>query len=161
MKKCFFLSRIGAADSEERALSDKLLQFIIEPVVTELGFDRPERADHISKSGMITTQIFTRIFEDELIIADLTGLNPNVFYELAVRHMVRKPFVQMIHKGEKLPFDIALNRTLHYDFDIATVTACKGELRQMIRWLESEPGACDTALSLAIDFMARPQRASA
>ena len=41
MKKCFLLSRIGAEESEERALSDKLLQFIIETVVTELGFGRP------------------------------------------------------------------------------------------------------------------------
>ena len=152
MKRCFYISRIGAEDSHERSVSDKLLQFIIEPIVTKMGYLKPVRADHIAASGVITTQVFTRLLEDDLVVADLTGSNPNVFYELAVRHMVRKPFVQFIQKGEKIPFDIALNRTLHYDFDITTVNRCKTDLKKMIQWFEVEPKACDTALSLAIDF---------
>jgi len=152
MKRCFFVSRIGLEDSPERRISDKLLEHIIKPVVSDMGYSAPERADHIAASGVITTQVFTRLLEDDLVVADLTGSNPNVFYELAVRHMVRKPFVQFIQKGEKIPFDIALNRTLHYDFDVATVDRCRVEFRKMIEWFDSDAKACDTALSLAIDF---------
>ena len=57
------------------------------------------RADKIAESGIINSQIIQRIVEDELLIADLTDMNANVFYELAIRHSIRKPFVQIMQKG--------------------------------------------------------------
>ena len=41
---------------------------------------------------MITSQVLQHVTEDALVVADLTGRNPNVFYELALRHAIRKPF---------------------------------------------------------------------
>jgi len=49
------------------------------------------RADKISEPGIITTQIIGHIVDAELVIADLTDKNPNVFYELAIRHAIRNP----------------------------------------------------------------------
>lgn len=113
-KICFFIAPVGETDSEIRKRSDQVLKHIIEPVAHECGY-KPLRADQISEPGYITPQIMEYIFESPLVIADLTGGNPNVFYELAIRHVAKKPFVQIINKGEKIPFDIAQMRTIQID----------------------------------------------
>lgn len=154
MKSCFFVSRIGDAGSPEREFSDKLLTYIIVPALRDCGYDEPKRADQITKPGIITSQIFKELLESDLVIADLTGHNPNVFYELAVRHMAKKPFVQMIQKGEKLPFDIAANRTVHFAFDVAEAAAAKEELTRMITSAGDDPACSETPLSFATDTLA-------
>lgn len=110
-KKCFVISPIGEDDGPIRRRSDQVLQYIIKPPVEEAGYQLT-RADKISEPGIITSQIIERVVEDDLVIADLTDWNPNVFYELAIRHAIRKPFVQLIKRGEKLPFDVAGTRTI-------------------------------------------------
>ncbi len=50
-----------------------------------------------------------------VLVADLTGANPNVYYELAIRHAVGKPIVQLIAKEERIPFDVADMRTIAID----------------------------------------------
>jgi len=65
------------------------------------------RADELAEPGIITSQVIQHIVDDQLVIADLTERNPNVFYELALRHALRKPVVQIIHRGEAIPFDVA------------------------------------------------------
>ena len=82
------------------------MNHIITPALKRCGYTQgPVRADGIASPGLITRQIVTHLIESDLVIADLSGHNPNVFYELALRHALKKPFVQMIHKGEDLPFD--------------------------------------------------------
>src|SRR5918992_620737 len=78
-----------------------------------LGYD-PIRADKISEPGIITNQIIRRVLKSPLVIADLTESNPNVFYELAIRHMVRQPVVHIIDERHKLPFDLAGIRIIKY-----------------------------------------------
>lgn len=153
MKTCFFVSRIGEPRSAERDFSDKLLKYIIGPALERCGYAKPKRADHITQPGIIVAQIFKELWEADLVVADLTGHNPNVFYELAVRHMAKKPFVQMIHKGEKLPFDIAANRTVFFDFDVEESTRATDELESMIKSGEKEPSSSETPLSFAIDTL--------
>ena len=151
LKSCFFISRIGDAGSPERECSDKLLRYIVEPVLEKCGYEKPIRADHITQPGVITTQVFTHLWDDDLVIADLTGGNPNVFYELAVRHVRRMPFVHLILAGEKIPFDIAPNRTIQFDFDIEKAEKAKIALEAMVKSSEGTL-AVQTPLSLAVDF---------
>ena len=66
-KTCFFISRIGDVGSSERDFSDKLLKYIIEPVLEKCGYDRPIRADHITQPGVITEQVFTRLWNADLV----------------------------------------------------------------------------------------------
>jgi hypothetical protein len=152
LKSCFVIAPIGPEGSEVRDRSDKILRHIIEPVVEICGYEAV-RADAISEPGIVTHQIVERLLNTDLVIADLTGHNANVFYELAIRHMVRKPVVQIIKLGEIIPFDTAQNRTIQVDHrDLDSVAACKDELRRQIQFLESNQTPVDTPISTTLDL---------
>jgi len=86
-KSCFVIAPIGQEESETRNRSDLVLKHIIKPAAEECGY-KAVRADEISEPGIITTQVIQRLIDDDLVIADLTERNPNVFYELAIRHAI-------------------------------------------------------------------------
>lgn len=73
------------------------------------------RADQISITGDITEQIFRHLFEADLVIADLTGANANVMYELGLRHSLRKLTIQVADIATPLPFDVNAVRTIMID----------------------------------------------
>lgn len=152
LKSCFFIAPIGEEGSEIRLRSDQILEHIIKPAGEECGYDTI-RADKISEPGIITSQIIQRLIDDDLVIADLTDRNPNVFYELAVRHTVKKPVVQIIQSGELIPFDVVTTRTINVDHrDLDSVANCKTELIKQIRHVEKDPTKIDSPISIAIEL---------
>ena len=118
---CFYVTPIGDEGSEIRRHADMMLKHLIEPVVSAAGL-KTIRADKIEKSGLITQQVFEHLAFSRLCIADLSFGNPNAFYELGVRHMCLSPTIQVIRKGDKIPFDVSQGRTITVDTsDIYTV----------------------------------------
>jgi hypothetical protein len=113
-KVCFYITPIGGEDSIERKHSDLFLSSLVQPALEELGLT-VVRADQIGEPGMITTQVLEYLKRSRLAIADLSYLNPNVFYEVALRHALRLPVVQLIRKADRLPFDVNQSRTLVFD----------------------------------------------
>lgn len=113
-KICFYITPIGAEDSVERKHADLFMSSLIQPAFEELGLT-VVRADQIGEPGMITTQVLEYLKRSRLAIADLSYLNPNVFYEVALRHALRLPVVQVIRKADRLPFDVNQSRTLTFD----------------------------------------------
>ncbi|AKB17529.1 MULTISPECIES: hypothetical protein [unclassified Methanosarcina] len=113
-KTCFIICPIGEENTEIRKNSDLFFKYVIQPVVEKLNY-APIRADHMNESGMIKFQIIDKIITSPLVIADLTNNNPNVFYELAVRHAMKKPCVLMKTEGQETPFDIDDMRIISYD----------------------------------------------
>lgn len=111
---CFYVAPIGAANTEARQHSDLILASLVEPAVAELGLT-VVRADGIEKPGVITKQVIEHVAKARLVIADLSFHNPNVFYELALRHATGKPTIHLIRKGDPIPFDIGQFRTIHID----------------------------------------------
>jgi len=136
-KTAFVIAPIGEPKSATRKRSDEILEYLIKPVVENLGY-KPLRADQISKTGDITDQIMKHIFRDPLVIADLTEHNPNVFYELAVRHTIQKPSILLIHAKQKLPFDVSHVRMIKLYKDIPSHEKAKEELEEQIRNLEEQ-----------------------
>lgn len=111
-KRCFVISQIGQENSNERKKADGVYN-IIKRACKECGYTIV-RADEIEKPGFINSQIIEELFEADLVIADLTDNNPNVFYELAVRHYSNKPVIHLMEKPNQIPFDIAGNRAIYY-----------------------------------------------
>jgi hypothetical protein len=111
---CFYVTPIGEETSEERRHSDLFLSNIVEPALQPFGL-KVIRADAIDKPGMITRQVIEYLLRARLVIADLSFHNPNVFYELALRHAARLPIVQIIRAGDRLPFDVHQMRTISID----------------------------------------------
>ncbi len=111
---CFYITAIGEQNSEARKHSNLFLENIVEPAIRTVGLT-VVRADQIDKPGMITRQIMEYLFRSRLVVADLSFSNANVFYELALRHAIRLPIVQIIRYGDPIPFDINQMRTVTID----------------------------------------------
>jgi len=151
-KLCFVISPIGEAESETRKRSDQILRHVVRPAATSCGY-KAVRADEIDKPGMITSQVIQHVVNDALVVADLTERNPNVFYELAIRHALRKPLVQIIRKGEAIPFDVAGTRTIYVDHkDLDSVESAKNEIIEQIKALERDSSDIETPISVSLDL---------
>jgi len=131
-KICFVISPIGKDGSEIREWSDTVFEYIIKPVVIKHNYT-PIRADHIEKSGMVTSQIIDMLMNADLVVADLTDRNPNVAYELAIRHIVQKPCIEMIKSGQELPFDYHGMRTIYFDTGIRSANKAMTDLDNYIK----------------------------
>ncbi len=113
-KICFYITPIGDEGSDQRKHSDLFLNYVVEPAIEELKL-KIVRADQIGKPGMIGAQIVEHILRSRLVIADLSFHNPNVFYELCLRHVIGLPLVQIIREKDKIPFDVQQYRTIPID----------------------------------------------
>ncbi len=132
MRKCFVVSPIGNEGSETRINADKLFRHIIKPVCDACDFD-PIRVDQAIDAGSITQTIIDHLDSAELVIADMSGHNPNVFYEMGYRAKSKKPMIHLKKKGENIPFDVNTIRALEYDLtDIDSVEEVKERLKKTI-----------------------------
>ena len=113
-KSCFVICAIGIAGSAERKQADLVLNYIIRPVARDAGYE-VARADVAARSGMITVDTINALLDSELVIADLSFLNPNVFYELGLRHSTKRPTIHIADSSTKLPFDNADHRAVFFD----------------------------------------------
>lgn len=145
-KDCFFISPIGENGSDTRKRSDKVLEYIINEVVSDFGYS-VIRADQMDQPGSITNQVIRKTVDSDLVIADLTGYNPNVFYELAVRHATGKPYIQLIDSSESIPFDISDLRTVHYGLEVSEANGAKEEIRSQLESWEDEEPSFDNPIS--------------
>lgn len=127
------------------------LESIVEPALKTLGLI-VKRADQIDKPGTITRQIIEYIFKSKLVIADLSYHNPNVFYELALRHSFRLPTVQIIRKADRIPFDLNQTRTIVIDTsDIYTlvpkIEVYRSEIANQVRQALNDPDSVDNPIT--------------
>lgn len=138
---CFIITPIGEEGSPERKHADAMLKHLITPVLADVGI-AVIRADTIGKPGHITKQVVEHIAFCELCITDLSFGNQNAHYELGVRHALKRPSIQIIRKGDKIPFDIQQGRTIIIDTSdpytiMDRIASAKAELTEHVKALIS------------------------
>lgn len=137
-KRLFVITPIGENNSPERRHADWVLNAAIKPVFELAGYT-VYRSDTIDDPSMINDAIFNHIFEDDLCVADFTFLNPNVLYEVGVRHSQLKPVIHIAHVGTRLPFDTAQHRAIFFDLsDWHSVEALKDGLTKQLATVEAK-----------------------
>lgn len=111
---------------------------LIKPALEAAGLD-VFRADEEERAGDIRTDMFQELLIADLVVADLTLDNPNVWYELGVRHALRARGVVLI-SGGRVPtaFDLYTDRKLRYSLtaggpDPSTIEADKKNLADMVK----------------------------
>jgi nucleoside 2-deoxyribosyltransferase len=105
-KTCFFLMPFSAPFNE-------YYEQVFKPAVIEAGF-KPYRADEIYGSRPFMQDILDSIKKSDVILAEITGRNPNVMYEMGVAYAWKKPIVILSQTMEDVPFDLRHYRVLIY-----------------------------------------------
>lgn len=116
---CFVLMPFGRKmDAAGRVTDfDSVYKKIIAPAIEHAGLE-PVRADEERIGGTIHKPMFERLMLCHYAVADITGANPNVFYELGIRHALRpRSTAILFREGTVLPFDIVLVRGISYKTD--------------------------------------------
>lgn len=113
-RRVFVISPIGEPGSSERRAADQVLQHVIKRALPEPHY-LVQRADESPNPGEITSRIIRAILNADLIVIDLSGHNPNVFYEAAVAHSFGIPAVHMQRVGDSRAFDLKDVNTITYD----------------------------------------------
>jgi hypothetical protein len=107
---CFIVMPFG---SEELSI---VYEDFIKPVLIDMCHLRCERGDDVFGSNVIMDDIRKSISKARLIIADLTGRNANVFYEVGIAHTLNKLVLLLAQSIEDVPFDLRHRRVLLYSY---------------------------------------------
>jgi len=106
-----------------------------------------KRADEIAKPGCITSDIIARIMYSDIVIADVTYPNPNVFYELGLRHACKAGTIIIRDEtGPKTPFDIAHLRHIQYNNTATGLKKLADDIKQQLEFIYSNPTEPDNQL---------------
>ncbi|CAM2748606.1 hypothetical protein [Erysipelothrix tonsillarum] len=130
-KKCFIITPIGGKGTEVQREALGIVDVVIKPVAENCGFEQVKSAVDFHV-GQITPNIIKAIYEADLVIANITGQNPNVMYELALSHAFKKPTIHILKENSSVPFDIKDYQYIDFINDISGTEALKEELHKKI-----------------------------
>ena len=148
-ENCFVIMPIGTQSYEgieytEQKLKERYDNLIKDAILKAKPSMEITRADDISMPGSITNDIFTRIMYSQYVIADISLPNPNVFYELGLRHAIRPGTILIKDKNiTNKVFDISHLRYIEYE---NSPTGLKNLAEQFIKtfnWMETTPNRID------------------
>jgi len=159
-KQCFVIMPFGRDLAYQKFYNR--YNKIIKDAVEGLRIHRKQvfdciRADEVSESGSITRDFLRRLGESDVVIADLSGLNPNVLYELGVRHALRSGTVILAEKGTALPFDIRDLRVIWYEDRVGGEKDAVDAVRNALTAITEDPQRQDSpVLNCLADFGTDP-----
>ena len=137
---CFVLSPIGREGTEVHQKFREVLEFVIVPAVEQAGMGlKVIRADDIDRPGSFIKDILQYIAGSFVVIADLTNQNPNVFYELGVRHSLSPRTILIAQELDDIPSDLREYRTIIYDTSAKGASAFKERVENFLREIREAP----------------------
>ena len=157
-RTCFVIMPIGTQEvagttitaSELRSRYDDLIKEALIKADSELEV---VRADEIALPGTITTDILKRLMHSDLVVADVTFPNPNVFYELGIRHACRTGTVIIRDRnGPRIPFDIAHLRHFEYENTPTGLKELAEQFRMYFEFVDRNPTALDNQVQELASF---------
>jgi uncharacterized protein YoxC len=98
------------------------------------------------------TDIIQQMFDADLVVADLTDCNPNVCYELGIRHCAQKPTIHLIKTGQLPPFDLGGNKVIFVDETYVTVTKAIEDIKARIKAIENDPNLLYSQVHVHIEL---------
>lgn len=122
-KSCFVIMPFGKG-KEKQEFYTSVYESIIFPSATKCGYEVNRVDTKPSNVGNITKNIINDLVYSDIVIADLSEGNANVFYELGIRHALHKcSTVLIIQEGYDIPFDLKQHVAVFYSTDIRGIQA--------------------------------------
>jgi CheY-like chemotaxis protein len=134
-KRCFVIMPFSTT-SEKRTTAywDSFFFSFVKPSVEKFGYSCKRSS---AQPANIMKELLRELYEADLVLAVLTDLNANVWYELGIRHALRKGTIMMIEEGQKLPFDISQYGLVLYQDNIVGASAFEEKLKSFIGKIET------------------------
>ena len=155
MKKCFVIMPYGGEDEKRRKHFSGVYQSIIEPAARLAGYE-PKRSDIAGEPGNITHDIIRDLAGYDIVIADLTDANANVFFELGIRHTCRKSgTVHIVDESHSLPFDVSQYRAVKYSTELSDIHDTVESIANAIRRREENTDRADNPVHDALPQLPR------
>jgi len=137
IKKFSFVGLVDKKTSEIWSWSINLLEKIVVPVFADLGYEYLEREVLEPESQFLSFADIKQLAEDDLIVFDLTNNQPEIFYKLAIRHILQKPVLHLIRQGTKNSLIIDGMQVLAINIDnFEEIEASRQKLKEQIYFLE-------------------------
>ncbi|HEX8147089.1 MAG TPA: tetratricopeptide repeat-containing protein [Pyrinomonadaceae bacterium] len=137
---------------------DEVARKLISPALEAVGAQGRETLD-IVEAGNIRVDMFRRLLTADLVVADLSIHNANVFYELGIRHALRDRSTFMLRcNASKFPFDLQTDRYFTYrkEKPAASRKALIAALRQTAELIEKDPNAKDSPVFMSLPNLREP-----
>ncbi|MGY6037427.1 hypothetical protein [Aeromonas sp. AE23HZ002T15] len=122
--KCFVIMPIADTHGYEGGHFSRVYEHLLKPAIIQAGY-HPVRADDTVKTDYIVIGIIQMIVDSDIVICDLSARNPNVMYELGIRHAFNKPVTLIKDKKTDKVFDIQGLRYIEYDESLRIDTVQK------------------------------------
>lgn len=132
-KDCFVAMPIRSPGSDEHGHFEGVYH-MLRSTLEGLGY-RVSRSDKSHSPGNINKEIVARLAEAPLVVADLTDLNPNVFYELGVRHALRRAGTILLidkKRSPSIPFDLSAYRVIQYEGSVSGIASLMDQLKEAV-----------------------------
>lgn len=111
---------------------DDIYEYLIKGALSDAGF-KVVRADDIRNQQNILADVVQSIVASDLLIADLSTANPNVYYELGIAHAFEKPVILLAQEIEEVPFDLRSYRILTYATHFSRMNVARNELYDLAK----------------------------
>jgi hypothetical protein len=149
-ENCFVIMAISDQKYEDIEVTFEQLKSTYDNVIkAAIQTARPRmnilRADECAVPGTITTDILTNLMFNDFVVADVTFPNPNVYYELGLRHCFRTGTILIKNADIKIkaPFDISHQRYIEYECTPKGIQTLARQLKEYFNWYERFPNKPD------------------
>lgn len=148
-KKCFVIMPFSETDSLDEQKWTEIFEHIIKPAVEESGLGYECKRYGLGRANIVK-DILEELSGANVVIADLTDDNPNVLWELGVRHVLKRRTTLISQDKKFIPSDLKDYPVIPYDQTKAGFDKFKDDLKKKLEDIEADPDKPDSPVA---DFL--------